>query len=870
MLMLEKCSSTLFEGCTAQMRAPGVGIECNCVAQIHKFGGTCVATAERINDIAEFLRDDAASASKVAVVSAMGSHRTSPTKVTDLLINMVTKSSKQDGGFEDDLEALKEKHVDAATKLLGEGPELDAFVSMLMNDIGDLKSMLKAISIAGVCTEAYEDFIIGHGELWCAQLLAARCRQLGMKAGFMDAREVLVVSPTSDGLSVDVHYERSDANLDAWCGKYGKPDIIIATGFIAKTPSGQVTTLRRNGSDYSATIMGALFRSGLITIWSDVDGVYSADPRKVSDAVCLEHLTYHEAWELSYFGAQVLHPRTTIPAMKYGIPVSTRNFFNRDAQGTQISGEFIEDALSGNSGVKGLATIENVSLINVEGTGMIGVPGTAAAIFQTIKDANINAIMISQASSEHSVSFAVKGSDSESAVIALRSRFGDAIASGRMSKIEAVDHCCVLAAVGHGMANRPGVSATFFSALAKANVNIRAIAQGCSEYNVTCLVNQDDATRALRAVHSRFYEKKALSIGVGLVGPGLIGSTFLSQLKDQGEKLLNEYHVDCRILGIASSKKMLLSEKGIDLDNWKDEFNANAQPIDLDAFSTHLSKNEIPNTVILDCTASDEPPKEYLKWMKKGVNVITPNKKLNSGDLQRFKEIKAHQRSSYTHFFYEGTVGAGLPVIATLQHLVGSGDKVTRIEGIFSGTLSYIFNTFGTDDRTFSQVVIAAKEAGFTEPDPRDDLAGMDVARKVTILARECGLDLELEKVPVRSLVPEPLQSCSSAQEYIDRLPEFDDEMTALLKEAEDAGECLRFVGVVDPLNGTGSVELRRYPKDHPFAQLNGSDNIISFTTERYSQQPLIIRGPGAGAEVTAGGVFSDLLRLSAYLGAPS
>ena len=828
-----------------------------------------MATADRINDIVDFLKSDTDSTSKVAVVSAMGSHPTSPTKVTDLLLNMVSKSSKQDPTFVEDLDALQEKHVQAATALLSKGEELDAFLEGLNSDIQDLTSMLKAISIAGMCTEAYEEFIVGHGELWCARLMTARCRQLGISVRFMDAREVLVVSPTADGLSVDVHYNRSDANLDAWCQKNGSPEVIIATGFIAKTPSGQVTTLKRNGSDYSATIMGALFRSGKITIWSDVDGVYSADPRVVRDAVCLDHLTYNEAWELSYFGAQVLHPRTTIPAMKFNIPISTRNFFNREAKGSLISRDFHDDAISGSSGVKGLASIQKVALVNVEGAGMIGVPGTAAAIFECMRDANINTIMISQASSEHSVSFAVREADAKAAVKALRKRFADSITAGRIQSIDAEENCCVLSAVGHGMANTPGVSATFFAALAKANVNIKAIAQGSSEYNVTCLVSQDDAVRSLRAAHSRFYQK-SLPIGVALVGPGLIGSTFLSQLKDQAQKLQDEYHLDVRILAIATSKKMVLNESGIDLDAWREELESKSLDLDYDALADHLARNSIPSTVILDCTASDEPPKQYLKWMKKGVHVITPNKKLNSGDLEQYQALKKHQRSSFTHFFYEGTVGAGLPVIATLQHLVGSGDKIKRIEGIFSGTLSYIFNTFGTDDRSFSEVVVAAKNAGYTEPDPRDDLAGMDVARKVTILARECGLDLKLENVPIQSLVPEPLQSCSSADEYIQRLPEFDGDMQKLLEDAEQAGECLRFVGVVDPTNKTGSVELRRYPKDHPFAQLSGSDNIISFTTERYSEQPLIIRGPGAGAAVTAGGVFSDLLRLSAYLGAPS
>jgi len=812
--------------------------------EVHKFGGTCVATAERIEDIVQFLHTECTAHKKVAVVSAMGSHPTSPTKVTDLLLNMISKASKKDKSFDEDLDALKEKHEKAATALLGKGAELDAFLQGLDTDMNELRAMLKTFSITGMCVDAYEDYIVGHGELWCAKLTTARCRQLGMNAGFMDARDVIVVSATSDGQSVDIHYDASDANLDAWCdgqGAQGTPDVIICTGFIARTPEGMVTTLKRNGSDYSATIMGALFRSGRITIWSDVDGIYSADPRVVKDAVCLEKLTYNEAWELSYFGAQVLHPKTTIPAMKFNIPVSSRNFFNRTAPGSVICRDYDADALSGEYGVKGLATISDVSLINVEGAGMIGVPGTAASIFGTMRDANVNTIMISQASSEHSVSFAVKKADASKAVSALRKRFSEAIRSGGIQSIDSVDDCCILSAVGHGMANQRGVAATFFSALANANVNMVAIAQGSSEYNITCLIRQKDAMRALRAAHTRFYQR-SLPIGIALVGPGLIGSTFLSQLKDQWQKLNDEYHVDFRILAIATSKKMVLSDGGIDLDNWKAEMESNAVALDTDAMADHLAGSSIPNAVVLDCTASDAPPAEYLNWMKKGIHVITPNKKLNSGDLARYKAIKKYQRSSLTHFFYEGTVGAGLPVIFTLQHIVSSGDKVKKIEGIFSGTLSYIFNTFGSDARTFSEVVMEAKDAGYTEPDPRDDLAGMDVARKVTILARECGLDLELDQVSVQSLVPEPLQTVDSADEYMKRLPEFDGEMQKLLEDAENAGECLRFVGVVDPVNKTGSVELRRYPKDHPFASLSGSDNILSFETERYNSQPLIVR----------------------------
>ncbi|CAL8471282.1 g10824 [Coccomyxa elongata] len=835
--------------------------------QVHKFGGTCVAAAERISEVAQLVADDPAE-QKLVVVSAMGSHPTSPVKVTDLLLNMIAKASKQDQAFLIDLAALQEKHVETAKLLLGEGKELNGFVARLLDDIANLKAMLHAISIAGMVTDAFSDFVVGHGELWCAQLLTATLQKMGVSSAFMDTREVLVVTPTSDGNSVDVDYEESNTRLNQWGQKHGAPSVIVATGFIAKNPEGQVTTLRRNGSDYSATIMGALVQSSNIIIWTDVNGVYSADPRKVGEAVCLESLSYHEAWELSYFGASVLHPRTTMPAMKYSIPITIRNFFNRQAPGTVISDAQTDEDRTGPVMVKGFATIDNVALINVEGTGMVGVQGTASAIFTTVRDANANVIMISQASSEHSVCFAVKQAEGDRAVKALNARFGEAIGAGRISKVEKIDNCCVLAAVGHQMASRKGVAATMFSALAKANINIRSIAQGCSEYNITVLIDQKDSVRALRAVHGRFY-LATLPLGVGIIGPGLIGGTFLDQIHAQITELRDEFDIDVRVLGIMSSSRMLLSETALDLSTWRQQFQEEGQAADMGAFADHLANHYVPNSVVVDATASEVPATRYLEWMQKGLHIITPNKKLNSGPLQQYLALRQFQRESYIHYFYEATVGAGLPVIATLRHLVETGDKILRVEGIFSGTLSYIFNSLAPGT-PFSDVVAQAKALGYTEPDPRDDLAGMDVARKVTILARETGMMVELADVPVESLVPEPLRDIKSADEFMAALPQYDADMAARLEEASAAGECLRFVGVVDCQAGAGSVELRRYPLSHPFAQLQGSDNIIAFTTQRYKNQPLIVRGPGAGAEVTAGGVFSDLLRLAAYLGAPS
>eukprot|EP00894_Picocystis_sp_ML_P001371 jgi/Pico_ML_1/51888/g19.t1 len=591
---------------------------------VHKFGGTCVGSPERILAAADLVRQQLVEENPgqnrvLMVVSAMGTDPKTGVKTTDALLKAVELAAKQDPASADALEEVRQKHIQSATELLGPGEALDTFLKVLDRDCEDLSAMLKAIRISGSATDAFSDFVVGHGELWSAQMMCAALRMKGAKALWMDARDVLVVVPTADNNSVDIKYRLSNENLDRWFDQRGVEEdtIIVATGFVARDPSGAPTTLKRNGSDYSATIMGALLLAGSITIWTDVNGVYSADPRKVSEAVSLHQLSYHEAWELSYFGANVLHPRTTLPAMKYNIPVIIRNFFDLENPGTQITNfqtEEMDCRKAGQAAVKGFATIDDVAVMSVEGTGMVGVPGTASAIFSTLRDANINVVMISQASSEHSVCFCVKGADAPIAKQALAKKFESALASGRISKVEVIPDCTILAAVGQGMCARRGVAETLFSALANAGINIKAIAQG--------------------------------------------------------------------------------------------------------------------------------------------------------------------------------SIGAGLPIIATLKGLLETGDKVNKVEGIFSGTLSYLFNTMKPD--------------------------------------------LELSDIPVESLVPEPLRSIEGVDEFMAKLPEYDGEMEIKMSE------------------------------------LTGSDNIISFTTARYKAQPLIVRGPGAGAEVTAAGVFSDLLRLAAHLGAPS
>ncbi|XP_061373009.1 bifunctional aspartokinase/homoserine dehydrogenase, chloroplastic-like isoform X1 [Gastrolobium bilobum] len=827
---------------------------------VHKFGGTCVGSSQRIKNVADIILNDD-SERKLVVVSAMS-------KVTDMMYDLIDKAQSRDESYISALDAVLEKHSSTAHDLL-DGDNLAIFLSQLHHDISNLKAMLRAIYIAGHATESFTDFVVGHGELWSAQMLSLVIRKNGTDCKWMDTREVLIVNPTSSD-QVDPDYLESERRLEKWYS-LNPSEVIIATGFIASTPQKIPTTLKRDGSDFSAAIMGALFRARQVTIWTDVDGVYSADPRKVSEAVILKTLSYQEAWEMSYFGANVLHPRTIIPVMRYGIPIMIRNIFNLSSPGTKICHSTYndEDRQNLQNYVKGFATIDNLALVNVEGTGMAGVPGTASAIFGAVKDVGANVIMISQASSEHSVCFAVPEKEVKAVAEALQSRFRQALDAGRLSQVAVIPNCSILAAVGQKMASTPGVSATLFNALAKASINVRAIAQGCSEYNITVVVKREDCIKALRAVHSRFYLSRT-TIAMGIIGPGLIGSTLLDQLRDQASVLKEEFNIDLRVMGILGSKSMLLSDAGIDLARWRELREEIGEVANLEKFVQHVHGNHfIPNTALVDCTADSGIAGYYHDWLCKGIHVITPNKKANSGPLDQYLRLRALQRQSYTHYFYEATVGAGLPIVSTLRGLLETGDRILQIEGIFSGTLSYIFNNFKSG-RAFSEVVAEAKEAGYTEPDPRDDLSGTDVARKVIILARESGLKLELSNIPVESLVPEPLRVCASAQEFMQLLPKFDQEFAKKQQDAENAGEVLRYVGVVDVTNEKGVVELRRYKKDHPFAQLSGSDNIIAFTTRRYKNQPLIVRGPGAGAQVTAGGIFSDILRLASYLGAPS
>jgi aspartokinase/homoserine dehydrogenase 1 len=542
------------------------------------------------------------------------------------------------------------------------------------------------------------------------------------------------------------------------------------------------------------------------------------------------------------------------PAVAKGIPIRIRNTFAPEKPGTVIAG-----ATDSSLAVKGITSVDRVALVNLEGAGMIGVPGTAHRLFGALHEAGISVILISQGSSEHSICFAIPADQAALAERAVRRAFASELRDGQIQSVEVSDDCAIIAIVGDGMAGSRGVAAKLFSALGSAGINVRTIAQGASERNISVIVDRTEIARALRAVHSAFYLSPN-TLSIGLIGPGTIGSALIGQLSSQLERFRCDFNLDLRIRGIANSRRMLLADGAIDLTRWREELDRHGEPIDLDRFASHVVADHLPHHVMIDCTADAALAGRYTAWFAAGLHVVTPNKKANSAKHADFRHMQLVRRQTGTHYLYEATVGAGLPIIATLRDLRETGDRIHLIEGVFSGTLAYLFNVFdGT--RPFSSIVAEANARGLTEPDPRDDLSGIDVARKLVILAREMGMALELSDVVVESLVPEDLRDCS-IEEFLDRLAAQDARMRGLLDAAGREGKRLRYVGKLTEAGGA-TVAIERVDASHPFA-----NNIVRFVTDRYSDNPLIVQGPGAGPAVTAGGVFGDLLRLATYLGA--
>jgi aspartokinase/homoserine dehydrogenase 1 len=815
---------------------------------VQKFGGSSVADADCFRRVADIV-EASPNAREAVVLSACRG-------VTDALLDLVSLAERPDGDFMPIIEALKTRHMALAGALVSKAA-YDSYCLKLDQDCRDITGMLQTVRLIRSSTYSMRDVIAGYGEIWSTRLFTPFLRERARIKGdivWIDARQVIIVE--WGPLGPAVQWTASETNLHGLLPR-GFSGRLIVTGFVATTIKGNQTTLGRNGSDFSGSIFGALLGAAKIVIWTDVDGVLSADPRLVPNAQVIDQLSYNEAMELAYFGAKVIHPQTMAPAVARDIPIYIRNTFAPHKPGTLICANPVS-ALK----VKGITTIDRVALVNLEGAGMIGVPGTAHRLFGALHDSGISVILISQASSEHSICFAIPEAQAVRAEEAVRQAFDTELRDGQIQHVDVTLGLSILAVVGDGMAGAHGVAAKVFNSLGSASISVRAIAQGASERNISVVVDGKAAAKALRAVHAAFYLSPN-TLSIGLIGPGTVGRVLLAQIASQIARL-RALNLDLRVRGIMSSTRMLLEESAIDLDHWVERLAAAGEPPDLEKFTNHIQADYIPHAVMIDCTASAEIATQYRGWLARGIHVVTPNKKANSGPLPYYRAMQEAKRAAGTHYLYEATVGAGLPVIHTLRDLHGTGDEVTRIEGIFSGTLAYLFNVFDGRE-SFSSIVREAKLKGYTEPDPRDDLSGMDVARKLIILAREMGLTLEMSDVQVAGLVPAALENCNIA-EFMERLSEFDAAMTAALAEANRQNQVLRYVGRIDAGNAT--VGLTRLDAKHPFANIALTDNVVRFATRRYCDNPLIVQGPGAGPEVTAGGVFSDLLRLSAYLGA--
>lgn len=816
--------------------------------KVLKFGGSSVGTPDRIRGIVDILKSYAARGDHFTVVfSAFGG-------VTDTLISMGSLAAKGDESYYEQFLAFSKRHTDAARDLLPE-PYLSEVLAGLENNHEVLKNLLYGIFLVREASTRTMDYVISFGERNSAFIIAHTLQQAGLSAAYLDARKIIVTDKNFGSAKVDLAltYENIQKHYTQ------NSDIQIVTGFIAAAKGGLTTTLGRGGSDYTAALIAAGLDAGSLEIWTDVDGVLTADPRRVKKAFSIPEMTYAEAMEMSHFGAKVIYPPTIQPVLAKKIPMWIKNTFNPSHPGTLVSDK--ED--DSRTPVKGISSIGTISLLTLQGSGLFGVPGIAARLFGSLASAGINVILITQGSSEHSISFAVQPDKSSKARKQVEKEFEYEIQSGLVDPVRMEKDLAVVAIIGEHMRYLPGISGRLFQALGQNGINVVAIAQGSSELNISVVINRADESKALNALHEAFFLSDTAFVNVFMVGVGLIGSTLLKQIKAHAEFLKKEHSLEVKVVGLANSKRMLFNENGIDLDNWRDQLSSSETSMKINNFVEKMKSMNLSSSIFVDNTANEQIAKHYNEVLDASISISTPNKIATSSAYEQYLQLKKTAKKRGILFLYETNVGAGLPVISTLNDLIVSGDRILKIEAVLSGSLSFIFNTF-KPGISFSSIVGEAQKRGFTEPDPRVDLNGIDVRRKLIILARETGLPLEAEDVLIHPVLPEACRNASDVPAFFEELKKADDHFTQLAEVAAAEGKVLRMVASLE--NGVASIGLQSVDATHPFYQLSGSDNMIVFTSERYKDRPLVVRGPGAGAEVTAAGIFSEIIKIGNYL----
>ncbi|TDB64224.1 bifunctional aspartate kinase/homoserine dehydrogenase I [Arundinibacter roseus] len=817
--------------------------------KVLKFGGTSVGSVESIKQVIGILETNIAQGQRVAVVfSAMGG-------ATNRLIEIARMATAGNQEYFELLKAVEERHFATIRGLINVKQQSSTFANVkgLFNELEDI---LRGVSLIRELTARTLDLIMSFGERLSTTIIAEVLKNKGVNAEYCDARKLIRTNATF-GMA-DVDFDVTNRQILEHFAKTSALQCI--TGFIASTADGITTTLGRGGSDYTGSIFGSALDADVIEIWTDVDGMMTADPRKVPNAFTIPAISYAEAMELSHFGAKVIYPPSLQPAFAKNIPLKVLNTFNTSFEGTLVS----RSANHKEYAITGISSIDDMALVNIQGSGMIGVAGISARLFSTLSENNISVILISQASSEHSICFTIDPRNAERAREVLEKAFEAEMQSGDIDSISIEKNVSIIAIVGEGMRKSSGVSGKLFSVLGKNGINIIATAQGSSELNISVVISKNDLSKALNAIHGVFFLSETRSLNLFIVGVGLIGSTLLEQIRSQSSFLSDEKFLKLNIAGLSNTRKMLLEPGGIPYNRWRDELDEQGVKTSIPAFVQRIIELNLPNSVFVDCTSDKDIVKHYETLLDASISVVTPNKVANSGRYSEYQRLQRTALQRGVKFLYETNVGAGLPIINTIQGLMASGDKFIKIEAILSGTLSYIFNTFGPHV-SFANVVREAKAMGYTEPDPRDDLSGTDVARKILILAREVGVPMEPEEVKIAQLLPDNCLHAPTVENFFAELESSNDFFENLLQEAQAQQGVLRYIATLE--NNQATVQLRVVNAKHPFYNLSGSDNIVSFTTERYKDRPLVVKGPGAGAEVTASGVFADIMSISSYLG---
>ncbi|MFK7936562.1 MAG: bifunctional aspartate kinase/homoserine dehydrogenase I [Saprospiraceae bacterium] len=816
--------------------------------KVLKFGGSSVAKPERIEGIINILKDYYTRGEKFTVVcSAFGG-------VTDSLIDMSTRAAAGDESYQELFAAFQKRHVEAAKALLSK-ETLKRELPKLKENHNVLKNLLYGVFLVREASLRTMDYVLSFGERNSNFIIALALSDNGVNAKFLDARKVIRTDKNFSAAKVD--FPQSYELIRNYYKE--NPEVQIVTGFIGSAKGGLTTTLGRGGSDYTASLLAAGLDAEHVEIWTDVNGVLTADPRKVKKAFTIPTMTYAEAMEMSHFGAKVIYPPTLQPALAKQIPIYIKNTFEPKFPGTFISSKNNETGHP----VKGISSIGNISLLTLSGSGLFGVPGIAGRLFGTLAHAGVNIVLITQGSSENAISFAVQPKDAKNAKRVVEKEFEYDRQMGLVRSVKVEDELAVVAIIGENMRYRPGISGRLFNALGKNGINAVAIAQGSSELNVSVVINRSDEAKALNALHEAFFLSDTKELHLFVIGVGLIGSELLKQIKNQSVFLKEKRSLELKVVGLANSRQMLFDTDGVDLDNWKTALKNSEDKSDLTRFIGKMRELNLSNTIFIDNTADAKISSYYESILDSSISISTPNKIATSSAYLQYQRLKNIADQRGVHFLYETNVGAGLPVISTLRDLINSGDQILKIEGVLSGSLSFIFNSFNAGTK-FSDIVKQAKKLGYTEPDPRIDLNGIDVRRKLIILARETGLPIEAADVKINNILPTACQEAETVADFLVEVEKADAYFEKLRADAAADGKVLRMVAKLE--NEETTIGLQAVDANHPFYNLSGSDNMIVFTTERYKERPLVVRGPGAGAEVTAAGVFAEVITIGSNL----